>query len=494
MVDELARGLLTSAVAGSGAPGGDPEPITTSLEALRAYLAGESAFRRGRYPEALDAFRRAVARDTLFALAHHRLAVASEFSGDMDPEGFGLAVDRALRHADRLPWRDRAFLEAFAHYHRGSAVDAEARFREVLAEYPDDVGARYGLAEVLFHAGPRVGRAGALTEAEEAFRTVLTLDPTHVEARLHLVRLAAAMGDRQTVANEVAALGASALDGAPILRSAEVLHAILSEDAALRRERVRSISAEPTVLVVIAAIFVATYAGDLEASLEVAEIPTAEWRPARQRGAAHAFRAQLLAGLGSLEAARRELEAAESLHPRLARRVLGLVLAMPDGSPDPTELEPLRHRLATAADDEPFGSDDLRYLTLTPGMDRVFDLYVAGLLDAALGELDAARARAVELAGLDAAEPRLRDDLARGLRADVLRREGRPLEALAELEGIRFETWHQAAMGSPFHALARERSLRASLLGGLGRHDEARRWSGRLATTPYDLMYGPVAH
>lgn len=274
------------------------------------------------------------------------------------------------------------------------------------------------------------------------------------------------------------------------MESGQVWQAFVTGDPRARGEALRRLDGQPSVLVLIPALFVATYAGDAAGAAGIAAVATSPSRPERQRAAAHLLRAHLLAAVGRLDDAGAEIAAAAPLHPRRTRRLQGLLLAAPGLAIDTAGLDSLRHALAEAAPGEAMGPDDLRYLTLTPAMDRVFDLYVAGLLDAVAGDLEGAGSRLATLAAVGAADPRLRDDLARGLRAEILRRRGRPAEALEVLEGIRYETWHQAAMGSPFHALARERFLRAALLRELGRTEEADAWRPtRRGTTPWDLLY-----
>ncbi|MBA3584971.1 MAG: hypothetical protein H0W36_10685, partial [Gemmatimonadetes bacterium] len=111
MVDEIAAGIL-------GNMDGDPRArveriaavTTSSLPALKAYLNGERAFRAGEYATATEAFQQAVEEDSLFALAYYRLAAAAEYStlrGDLAVS----ATEKALEYSDRLPSRDRTFLE-----------------------------------------------------------------------------------------------------------------------------------------------------------------------------------------------------------------------------------------------------------------------------------------------------------------------------------------------------------------------------------------------
>src|SRR4029079_18228579 len=79
VVDRLVAQLL------SASAGEEPQRLgaltSTSLPALRAYLEGQAAYRRGRYAEALEKFGRAVDLDSTFALAGLGLSLADGWVG-----------------------------------------------------------------------------------------------------------------------------------------------------------------------------------------------------------------------------------------------------------------------------------------------------------------------------------------------------------------------------------------------------------------------------
>jgi tetratricopeptide (TPR) repeat protein len=165
-VDELAAQLLAGI--GTG-PAARVQQLaagnTASLQALRAYLEGEQAYRRGQYREAVESFQRAVEIDSEYALAYYRLSMVAEFStmGELAQETAELAV----RHADRLSKRDRDLLEALLAWRRGAHAEAEELYRGLVRAYPDEVEAWFELGEVLMHGNPLHGRSFA--EAWDAF-------------------------------------------------------------------------------------------------------------------------------------------------------------------------------------------------------------------------------------------------------------------------------------------------------------------------------------
>ena len=79
LVDLLATRLAADRSAEGGARLTRTAAVTTSsLPALKAYMAGEQAYRAGQYVAATTSFQEAVEADTGFALAFYRLGMAQE--------------------------------------------------------------------------------------------------------------------------------------------------------------------------------------------------------------------------------------------------------------------------------------------------------------------------------------------------------------------------------------------------------------------------------
>ena len=177
LVDELSAQLLVSSDRGQGARLARTAAVTTSsLPALKAYLDAERNLRAAQFDSAVAGFQRATDFDSSFALAHYRLAVAATWTGRT-----GLlapSIRRALALADRLGDRDRALVSAFADMARGSPDAAERRYREILGAYPDDLEARFQLANVLYSYNAPRGRPPV--EAAEHYDRVLEVDPEFI--------------------------------------------------------------------------------------------------------------------------------------------------------------------------------------------------------------------------------------------------------------------------------------------------------------------------
>ena len=101
LVDHLALGLLAGRHGESVSDLSRLAALTTeSLAALKAWLAGEQAFRLARYLDSVDAFRRATDADPTFALAWHRLAAALAATAMIEPAREASA--EAHRRRERL--------------------------------------------------------------------------------------------------------------------------------------------------------------------------------------------------------------------------------------------------------------------------------------------------------------------------------------------------------------------------------------------------------
>jgi tetratricopeptide (TPR) repeat protein len=205
---------------------------STSLPALRAYLDGRAAYRRGESTAAMASYVRALELDSTFALAALELVacsgwvftwVADDFPYHIPLGSGGLlgqsgryqlqwirAMDIAWQNRGRLSGRDLATLNAL----RGPTFPEGRRARELLdtwweiaQESPDRAETWYLIGYILLYQGPAMSIPDSRAHAAEAFRRALTLDPEFAPPLEGLLELAAQRGDSA----EVRRLGAEYL-------------------------------------------------------------------------------------------------------------------------------------------------------------------------------------------------------------------------------------------------------------------------------------------
>jgi tetratricopeptide (TPR) repeat protein len=490
LVDELAAGLL----AGLGGASGDrmmqtAAMTTSSLDALKAYIDGEGRLRSGQFEQAGEAFLHAVELDSTFALAHYRLALASEW-GNL-PGIIDLATAAAVRHASRLSARDRALVEAYHAWQSGDAVEAERRYRAIVARYPEDVEAWFQLGEVLFHYGPLRGRRVA--ESEEAWNQVLRYEPLDLFAVVHIARIVA--GERRP-----ASLG-------PLL--ARFPAGYHTDRRFVQARLLGEIAARDTAGVLRTAREVRQWEGP--AMSQLGSYATAFTREhglvqllLRELDGEH-LSADVRAGLklnatmlhlavGKWSAARSELDVTLAVQDGALPRLTSLLALTAPLPHEPSEMARLFAEFEATARAPPPVSPMAGPTGAAVG--EAITAYCLGLLALRVDQPASARSAASDLAILAAAPeavPVMRD-LERGLRARLAWHEGRPLEALRVLEEVELGETYNLAASVPFFARVHERFLRGKVLASLGRGEEALSWFGSLAEFSFtgQAFFGPA--
>jgi hypothetical protein len=175
----------------------------TSLPALRAYLAGRHAYRRGKCcspSEARDHFERALFLDSTFAVAGLALVETAAW-GMAEPEEHW-RLDAIWQQRDRLGSADRALLTAYLgpRYPR-PATPAEliAASEQVAVTAPHRLAGWIIAGRSLFHHGPMIGYPGWEAKARDALLHALAVDSTDALTLQFLLRLAGGAGDRDAV-------------------------------------------------------------------------------------------------------------------------------------------------------------------------------------------------------------------------------------------------------------------------------------------------------
>ena len=458
---------------------------TASLPALRAYLEGEVAFRRGSYDSAVAAFQHAAALDSSFALAWYRLSIAAEWLTQDDLAT--AAAEQATLHADRLASRDQAMLQALVATRLGRTSEAERIYRTLTGAHPDDVEAWIQLAEITFHTGPARGRPAS--ESREPWERAMALDPSLLSARLHLARVAAAERrmeelDAHLAAVEAVRRGGTETEGDSRQELLEIyaLRASLRADTAAFGETMAALAQASDVTAILSMWMVVNFAEDLAGGEAMAAVLTAPARGAAVRAVGHGMAAYVQAAQGRWGDARRSLAQATDAD-RFTGAIYGAdLLGSPVSDARPAELDSLRRLIGRL----PPG-------TLAPVQDQVgasvyftalhdywpaIQPYLAGILSARLGDSAAAatHARRLEVLGQGRDPIGLAHRFAHGVRAAMAVQAGRPADVLRQVEAEGQEMWYLIGNAGPSLSGGRERFLRAWALERTGRPEEAAYW------------------
>lgn len=383
-VDRLSRDLLNGWLIQDHTFSSLAGLTTTSLPAFKAYLAGERALREGRYRESVRRFEEATNLDPGFALAHYRVSVAANWAGMGDL--VGSAAEEAWSLREGLPERARRLLRArhLSYMPIRDLTESIRLLREIIADYPDDVEARYEFADLRFHNAWLWGLGDA--EVRTDFERVLGYDPEHSGALTHLFRIVARQRDARAVDSLLERGLSFAADG----RSRHELETLAAftrrdrqaQDRVLRRLR----NLDDESLLRITAVTV-TFSENFADAGRLIDLLRHADRDSHVREFGHAWSACLYAARGRLETARSQLATPE-LDTDLAAAVALLIeLATPiPGNAEP--LERARDRVAalqTSAADRSGTREPLReYFT------DDFILLLLNLANARLGDTAAA--------------------------------------------------------------------------------------------------------
>jgi DNA-binding SARP family transcriptional activator/tetratricopeptide (TPR) repeat protein len=408
---------------------------TASLPALKAYLGGESAYREGHYPDAIEGLQKAVGTDSTFALAYYRLSDAAQRAGR--PELARSSAEQALRYRERLGERERRLIEAQHAWRLGRGDEAERLCRSLVADYPDDVEAWLQLGEGLVHGNPLRGRSSV--EARPAFEQVLARDPDNAEALIHLARIASIQGKQQEA------------------------------DTLLRRAR-SAVQRPPT------ALEEAVVTADLEGSERMGRRLAGAFQAPDLQAYGHRMLAQAAIAHGQWRRAWSELADAAKLDSIPALE-LGSLFAAFSFLPLP-QSEIIAVREAVRRWDA--------------GAQAPQRLHLMGLLDARLGDTTGALrdARVLARAADSSLDGRFAPTLAASIRAHVAAVGGRDREALADLDAAGWEAAAPALVAEAY-----DRYFRAELLERAKREDEALGWLQSIAErSAYELVYLAPSH
>ncbi|MBI5071257.1 MAG: protein kinase [Deltaproteobacteria bacterium] len=140
-----------------------------SFAVWQHYFRGLREEEAEHYREAVEAFQSAVAADPAFALGHYRIAYLGETVG-LSEAARRTAMEAAVRHADRVPAKERLFIQAWKAHADGRSQEAHDLYARAAEAYPQDV-------EALYLAGDRYFHEGRYDEALPWFERAVAVDP-----------------------------------------------------------------------------------------------------------------------------------------------------------------------------------------------------------------------------------------------------------------------------------------------------------------------------
>lgn len=405
---------------------------TTSLPALKAFLEGETLFRKARFPAAAAAFSRAVENDSSFATAYYRLGVANGFGGR-----YVIArqwLERALELADSMSDHDRRMATAYQAIMKGDLRSGVGQYRRIVMDYPEDLEAKVHAGRALMDLSFLEGEP--LDNARELLTGVLEVDPDYECALCDLQYLARRDRDWDALERYMKIKEAKDNDGDSTLYLTEKLFLARAREQAAEVERLLLVADTVTDRDMLHALHdvghsVQLYFGDvrlrkilLEAYEEqYEEYPefwhAYEWQsPERSEGHMTKF----------LDYVRQLSHVEFGDHPPVFQIQMETLLHF-----DP-DLEIPRDQLEEALDDlRKLPSDGVLHINagnereLSDALYEPLQWYYIGLIHSRLGSLADAESRAAALDGMVTERPDyagLYERWARTIRADVAYRQG----------------------------------------------------------------------
>ncbi len=320
---------------------------TPNLEAYQHYFLGQECMdrpaRAGSWTSQRDCageFRRALALDPAFALAHYQLAYLAGIehgpSAERDAE-----MREALRHIDRAPPKEQLLIRAWNAHLDGRDDEAMLLYRKVIDSYPDQKQALYLAGDLLYHRDD-------LASAVPYFEKVLELDPYFDWPLDHLAQALGSLRLREGLAERVR--GWRALQPLPaVLHALTVAQVWLGDPegaVATARQAVAAGGGSAAGEDLVRAYLFADRLSDAEAELRKAAAPGAPLRPL-----AYAHLAGVLATQGRRTEGRKILDALGSRlgsEPADLAPLLYSKIAYDAGDGDPVRLRRESGPLAAA--------------------------------------------------------------------------------------------------------------------------------------------------
>ncbi|NIV92427.1 protein kinase [candidate division KSB1 bacterium] len=151
---------------------------TSNLEAYQHFFQGEQLINQLKFEEAIEEFKKALARDSIFTQAYYRLAYAESWAGGSEeiPKNH---LERAFKHINRMPEKERYLVRAQYRIVGDNYKAGIDILKEMEKIYPDDKEMIYNIGDWSYHINN-------YTTAVAYLNKTLQIDPNHQRALQHL--------------------------------------------------------------------------------------------------------------------------------------------------------------------------------------------------------------------------------------------------------------------------------------------------------------------
>ena len=462
--------------------------LTGSIDALKASIEGDRAFRAGDYPLAVTLLKEATKADSGLGVAHYRLSQAAIWAWEWDLAR--TAADDAWALSSGLSALNQLLLRAWRDFLSSRPVESVRTYQALRYDHPQNVEVLTGLGSVLLFFNSLQGRESS--EADRFFRTVMDVDPDYGEVRYHMLEAAASNDDQVEFDRWYAGLNPESEQALAF----EAVRAFGWGSRADQQAVIRKLGDADEMQVVYAAGRVAAFLRDFSGAGEIGDLLLSTQRNPDFRWAAHALRAALAFAQGRWSVVDGELNETAGGEAEWSLEMRALFSMFPILQVPPEDLRSLRVSIRTW-DPEAFVLPSFLEL-FGPHSEhhREFRLYLLGLLSARLNELEDAREYRDSLGEYGRA-PETRErthSFAQSVNAHIAHTEGDPETALRILDGADYFPRFEYIFASPFFSRALDRWLRAELEEELGRPTEALGWYATLSDGWGEFLFAAPAH
>ncbi|MBV6504888.1 MAG: Serine/threonine-protein kinase PknD [Syntrophorhabdaceae bacterium] len=452
---------------------------TASFAALKDYLEGESYIRAEKYIPACKSFQRAVEEDSTFALAYYRMNFVQAYSDDIfiDPQ---VAIERALRHTEKLSWRDISLFKAIRFLGQNKFMAARKLYQEIIDRYPDNAEAWYNLGMIDMSYGAQLGRS--MEEARFALNKSLELNPEQPLALGFLQGTYVNEGRYKELIPLIERRNKIAPEG--VFSETRDILAYLKGDTLLARRFLPEAKKAANINILVGAEWFASQE-IFEGARNRAKILLEENRPLKWQIEGHLCLAYIDLTQGGIKKAMDEIEQARHLDAAFPEIVVSLA-----------RLTPMLE-ISTAKIHQEKNRTEL--LRVQRRGHKIARLYALGLFNAQVGDYQSASAYGDSLQSFanilqrqhaDTALVVMARDRAHSVLAKIYFEQGSAEKAWEEMERMELDGWLQDGT-EIVTSLAYERYLRAQILKSLGRYDDAMRWLSTLGNLSLSLCEIP---